>query len=57
MRYLPSPVVVSERSSALMLRVVAKGETRSACAYSAYKGTMTSAFGRTCGRARQVSSM
>jgi len=53
MRYLPPPVVVSKRSSALMLRVVAEGETRSACAYGAYMGTMTSAIGRTCGRARQ----
>jgi hypothetical protein len=54
MRYLPSFWVISKRSSALMLRVVAKGETRSACAYGAYMGTMTSASGRTYGRPRQA---
>ena len=54
MRCLPSRELTSKRSNALMLRVVAKGETRSACAYGAYMGTMMSASGRTCGRPGQA---
>ena len=47
MRYLPSDLSTLNRSSTLMLRGLAKGETRCLTVYGAYMGTTISKSGRT----------